>query len=57
MHSFTHVYGIDVSKDNLDVLQLSNDASSKEKTQVKNSLKKIESWVKNIMCTFFFLCC
>ena len=48
MHSFTHVYGIDVSKDNLDVLQLSNDASSKEKTQVKNRLKKIESWVKTL---------
>jgi transposase len=48
MHSFTQVYGIDVSKDNLDVLRLSKEESSKEKTQIKNQLKKVESWVKTL---------
>jgi len=42
MHSFTQVYGIDVNKDNLDVLRLSKEESSKEKTQIKNRWRCIK---------------
>ena len=48
MNAFTHVYGIDVSKDTLDFIQLDSNAQSKEKAQIKNRLKKIEAWVKTL---------
>lgn len=48
MNTFTHVYGIDVSKDTLDFIQLDSNAQSKEKAQIKNRLKKIEAWVKTL---------
>lgn len=48
MNSFPSVYGIDVSKDTLDYIQLDINAHPKEKAQIKNRLKKIESWVKTL---------
>lgn len=48
MNAFTPVYGIDVSKDTLDYIQLDSNAQSKEKAQIKNRLKKIEAWVKTL---------
>ncbi|MCH2082137.1 MAG: IS110 family transposase [Saprospiraceae bacterium] len=48
MNAFTHVYGIDVSKDTLDYIKLDTNAQSKEKGQIKNRLKKIETWVRTL---------
>lgn len=48
MNAFTHVYGIDVSKDTLDYINLDTNAQSKEKAQIKNRLKQIEAWVKTL---------
>ena len=48
MNAFTHVYGIDVSKDTLDYVKLDTKAQSKEKAQIKNRLKKIEAWISTL---------
>jgi len=55
MNVFTHVYGIDVSKDTLDVIKLESNAQSKEKAQIKNRLKQLEPWVKTL-CVQSCLC-
>jgi len=55
MNALTHVYGIDVSKDTLDVIKLESNAQSKEKAQIKNRLKQLEPWVKTL-CTQSSFC-
>lgn len=48
MSSFTHIYGIDVSKDTLDILTLEPTTLSKEKAQIKNVSSSIEAWLKSL---------
>ena len=48
MSSFTNIYGIDVSKDTLDILNLNSITFSKEKRQIKNGSKSIEPWIKTL---------
>ena len=48
MSSFTHIYGIDVSKDTLDILALESSTLSKEKTQIKNVSSSIKGWLKTL---------
>lgn len=48
MSSFTHIYGIDVSKDTLDILGLDSTTLSKEKAQIKNANSSIETWLNTL---------
>ncbi len=48
MSSFTHIYGIDVSKDTLDILTLNSTTLSKEKSQIENLPNSIEPWIKTL---------
>ena len=48
MSSFTHIYGIDVSKDTLDILALDSTTLSKVKAQIENASRSIEAWIKTL---------
>lgn len=54
MSSFTHIYGIDVSKDTLDILALNSTTLSKEKAQIKNLSSSIEAWLKTLIADACF---
>lgn len=45
MSSFTNIYGIDISKDTLDLNAIT---FLKEKRQIRNRSKSIESWIKTL---------
>ena len=47
MSSFTHIYGIDVSKDTLDILNLDSTTLSKEKVQIKNLALCLRNNIRN----------
>ena len=48
MLSFTQYYGVDVSKDILDILDLTSEGQTQDKKQLGNEYQSVESWVKTL---------
>ena len=48
MTSITQYFGVDVSKDVLDILELSQQGQSQENKQIDNLYDPLESWVKTL---------